>query len=64
MENVGNELEKGYIMFGSSIGDKVMRMIAWIIILPHLFETNANFFGGYEAEEASVPCHGNFEGEA
>ena len=49
-------------MFDLISGDRILRRIAGRRSFTHIFEINAICFGEYEAEDVTIPCHGNFEG--
>ena len=49
-------------MFGGSYGDTFLQKVAGRRRFPHIHEMNPKHFGGNEAEERKIPCHGNFEG--
>ena len=49
-------------MFGGSCDDRVVERISGRRSFSRIFESNPKILGGYEAEEITIACRGNFEG--
>ena len=58
VEEAGNDLERGDILFDGISGDRVLRRILGRRKFPHLFERNAEMLGVDQAEEGTLPFHG------